>query len=52
MKKKAKTPLKNRIKKFPLSPVDRTKVSEVSDIIKLNKENLLNLIVIRAIKVQ
>ena len=50
--KKAKTPLKNRNKKFPLYPVERTKVSEVSDTIKLNKENLLNFMVIRAMKVQ
>ena len=50
--KKAKIPLKRRIKKFPLSPVDKTKVKDVSHTKKLKKENLLYLKVIRAKKVQ
>ena len=50
--KKAKSPLKRRIKKLPLSPVDKTKVKDVSDTNKLKNENLLYLKVIRAKKVQ
>ena len=50
--KKAKIPLKKRIKKLLLSPVDNTIVSVPIEIIELNIENLLNLNVIKAIKVQ